>query len=1016
MLKKLLIALTLVVILLVAALTIIPSFVPDSAYKTRLEAELSRALLRDVTLDDGIEIATFPVIRAKTQGVRVANADGFDGENFINIDSLEARIRLWPLLSKRVEVAAFTLTNPKIILERRADGATNWTVGDPTKPKPDAGPFKRDGRYTDYDPALDRLTIVDGQVTYRDAVKDVSVNLGALNATMSLPGLEAPLKLDGTATWDGMAVALDGTMNSPKAFLSGLATPFDVDVKTDAATVALDGAFRPGADIALDAQTRVKVSDLRTLASRVPLPDGLILPPLNNLNLEGALSLEGGAFEMRGLRLVLDGDDLSGIFNGDVAYADALKATGDFSADIGDMGVLAPYVKDPVQAERLKLAQSVKASGQISMEGTTTRLTNLDGTVNGPQLSAGFQGSAEIIDSAASVSGPFTFSTDNVAELAKAAGLDQAEAAAIGAVSANGTLAMKDGVIRVTGLDASARDGAVNGTFAGDLALEDTPRLTGRYSFNVPNMTQLDAILPADVPYAEALGRVAGQGEVGFQSGLTTLTGTSLTLSDGTMNGDFTGNVRLADGAPTLDGRMDLNFTSLRELAAIGGTDLPPSTDAGPIFSTARIAGAVTGQPEALSFTGAEFAMDALEGSGDFELTTGAVRPKLTGTVALEGMDVRPYMAAWSAQRPQGEIVPWSETPINTAALQALDADIAVTTPNLIMDRVRLNSARLDTSLRDGVLTAKVPTVSLYGGKGTASLTLDTTQAIPTVAIEADLSLMEGQNFLSAIAGFTQVDGEAGTKLTLRGQGASQAAIMKSLGGSGLLGLKDGSIQGIDAATFLTGLDQALTSKSLPSGLGRDQITRFRDMVGAFSMENGVAKVDNLTFSAGNVVLEGGGQIDIGGQALDFSLRPRLANASGLANFGIPLRFQGPFGGAKAGLDTPFLTQIIEAKARQKAGDLVRDELGGALGDVVGGIIGTGGTSSTTTPETEGAETAPVKVEDAATQILDSLIKKPETTTPEESAEPAPETEAPPKTEPTVEDALKDLFRRKKSE
>ena len=114
--KKLLIGVVCLVVLLVAAIVVLPSLVPASAYKDKIETQLSAALDRDVTISGDVKLSVFPVLKAQTGAVQIENADGFTDENLATMEGLDARILLLPLLSKKIEIAQFERTRPVISL------------------------------------------------------------------------------------------------------------------------------------------------------------------------------------------------------------------------------------------------------------------------------------------------------------------------------------------------------------------------------------------------------------------------------------------------------------------------------------------------------------------------------------------------------------------------------------------------------------------------------------------------------------------------------------------------------------------------------------------------------------------------------------------------------------------------------------------------------------------------------------------------------------------------------------
>ena len=250
---------------------------------------------------------------------------------------------------------------------------------------------------------------------------------------------------------------------------------------------------------------------------------------------------------------------------------------------------------------------------------------------------------------------------------------------------------------------------------------------------------------------------------------------------------------------------------------------------------------------------------------------------------------------------------------------------------------------------------------------------------------------------------------------------------MKSLDGDGSFKILDGTISGIDVTEFLTGIEQTFRARSLPGGIGANEITRFKDIISGFTLSDGVASVKDFKIEGPGFIAEGRGQVDLGNQTLDFRLRPRVtrSDAGGLANFGIPLRFSGPFNGARPSLDQDFLAEIIEARARAEVQDLIRDNIGGTAGDILGQIIGGGQRRPTSTePETPAQDTntsndgsAPAIVPQAPSQETEPTVTGSET---DDAAEPTDnadeETDNDRSDEEVVIDTLRDLFGRRQTE
>jgi len=532
-------------------------------------------------------------------------------------------------------------------------------------------------------------------------------------------------------------------------------------------------------------------------------------------------------------------------------------------------------------------------------------------------------------------------------------------------------------------------------------------------------MRALDQAIATEIPYAAAIGQITTSGNVkgALPANAIDITGLNAELSGGQLNGSYTGSARYKDGV-TMNGRLDTNIPSLRALAATAGTELPPNTDAGKIFEAFTLSGDVSGTPEAMTLSGAKISLDDIRGEGTFGMNLTQTKPTINGELNLAGLDLNPYMESYSSQAPTGGIQPWSEQPLNLEPLKAIDADFTLNSPNVNTGRIKLGQTTMKAILRDGLLQVDVPNVNLYGGTGTFKTALNANAAIPQVEMDLNLKRLASEGFLGAVAGFTQATGQADTKISFKGQGRSQAEIMKSLTGDGGFNMINGSLQGIDTTEFLTGLDTALTSRSLPGGIGAGKITKFNDLIAGFSMENGVATVQNFTINGPQFTVEGGGQVDLGSQTIDFQFLPKPTGtrATGLAQYGIPLRFSGRFGNASAGLDTDFLGRIVAAQAQERAANLVKDQVGGTLGGVLGGVLGGTQTQAdpTAQPSTSnGAAQSQPSPEDAIGGLVNGLLGTKKPTQPSKS-QPAQTPKDAPKPEPKLEDQILDLFGKKK--
>ena len=127
MLKKLLIGLGVVVVLLIAAVFIVPALIPMETYKeSELTARVKAATGRDLTIEGDVTLSLFPTLGLEVGKVAFSNAAGAAEPQMVSLSGMTVALKLMPLLSSRIEVEKFILLAPVINLEIDEAGRPNW--------------------------------------------------------------------------------------------------------------------------------------------------------------------------------------------------------------------------------------------------------------------------------------------------------------------------------------------------------------------------------------------------------------------------------------------------------------------------------------------------------------------------------------------------------------------------------------------------------------------------------------------------------------------------------------------------------------------------------------------------------------------------------------------------------------------------------------------------------------------------------------------------------------------------
>ncbi len=122
----LLIALTLIGILL---------FVDPNDYKDDITSAVHDASGRELTIDGNLQLSVFPWLGLTLGRTRLGNAPGFGDQPMAQVEAVDIKIKLLPLLKSQLEMKTVLLRGLQLNLARHADGSSNWDdlTGQPTE-------------------------------------------------------------------------------------------------------------------------------------------------------------------------------------------------------------------------------------------------------------------------------------------------------------------------------------------------------------------------------------------------------------------------------------------------------------------------------------------------------------------------------------------------------------------------------------------------------------------------------------------------------------------------------------------------------------------------------------------------------------------------------------------------------------------------------------------------------------------------------------------------------------------
>jgi AsmA protein len=391
--RKLFIGLGIVVVLLVATALILPSLIPASVYKDKITEQVSSGLGRDVQIAGDVKLSVFPTLMAKANLVTIANAEGFSDQAFATMDSLEAKVKLWPLFKKQVEINAFTLVNPIISLEKTKTGKVNWTFGDESAvpSKQSEGAFARDGRYTDLQINLGEFSLENGSINYRDASSGTNYDVREVNMKLSMPGLDKPIGVKGDMIANDMPIDLELKLETPKAFLNGETAPVILKLKSDLITVSANGRFTPSSKITFDMDFDADIPSTPKLIAFLK-QDNPYSALTETTSIKGNVVYDGivDVLVFDDLDFKTKGNDLSANYVGQIKLGKDISFNGRFDAASPSLKRLA--ATGNIDLPYVEALGAFKASGTLNGSAKSLEVSNVEAALTDGMLNMDFKG------------------------------------------------------------------------------------------------------------------------------------------------------------------------------------------------------------------------------------------------------------------------------------------------------------------------------------------------------------------------------------------------------------------------------------------------------------------------------------------------------------------------------------------------------------------------------------------------------------------------------------------------
>ena len=279
--------------------------------------------------------------------------------------------------------------------------------------------------------------------------------------------------------------------------------------------------------------------------------------------------------------------------------------------------------------------------------------------------------------------------------------------------------------------------------------------------------------------------------------------------------------------------------------------------------------------------------------------------PALQASATFKSLDLNRLLPAKAAAAPaasNGPGTPASTAPFDLSALGAWQGRFTARIGDFAYQAYRVGDLALDASLDGGVLRVGRLAGRLWGGSVEGSGSVDSRSN--RCAVKATAQGVDVNALLRDVAQKDLLEGTGRVSVDLDTVGRSVNDFKSRLHGSASLQLRDGAVKGVNLARTLRQARAAIALRQDARRAAQPaEKTDFSEMSASFTLQDGVARNDDLVLKSPFLRVGGDGHVDVGRGRIDYTVRATVADTSKgqdgadlalLKGLTVPVRLDGP--------------------------------------------------------------------------------------------------------------------------
>jgi uncharacterized protein involved in outer membrane biogenesis len=325
--------------------------------------------------------------------VDLGNPDWAKEQRMFSADTIEFAIKPWPLLGGHIVLPYLRVDQPKVALEKRADGASNWDFSQNPVAATAVAAVRPNERSEA--PVIGQIEITKGKISYRDPGRKLSLDGDIDIAAGEAAGGQQEVRFNAKGSLEDRPIQL-AFVGGSIAMLRDSTQPYPLDLEVDfgQTSIAVKGkAGDPFTFSNADVQMHLKGPDLADIFPVLGIP----APSTPPYDLKGQLKHNEKEWRLENMQGVIGNSDMSGLVvvesrnKRSYLTANLVSKSLDFD-DLGPLIGIPPNTQEKASAEQKQQAAQMKQEENLlpdkPMHVEKLRAMDMNVTLDAKQVKA----------------------------------------------------------------------------------------------------------------------------------------------------------------------------------------------------------------------------------------------------------------------------------------------------------------------------------------------------------------------------------------------------------------------------------------------------------------------------------------------------------------------------------------------------------------------------------------------------------------------------------------------------